>query len=337
MRTTDELRASLLAIPDAEVPRSAAIADGIAQAVAYLDSDVAVASIEADTYWPKWHSPWWQMTMLWELGEAARIPQRSVAAMVKGLDALRLHTFPIREEEWPAGADRKRDTSCHCALGTIDQVLTACGVDVDAALPWIEPWYARYQMRDGGYSCDEEAYLVEHECPSSMVGTVALFEALLRRGPSETADRAAAFLVERELRLGSPTVHNAEEREMAPRWLELASPRFYFYDVLRGSSALVRWAASQRRTIPARAIVRVVDHLVATSPDGIVRVGRRPFAGIGTLAREADGTWKRQPVAPTFALVDAVSVVGQPSEVLTAEWRATRHALVGLIDDGLVS
>jgi hypothetical protein len=36
-------------------------------------------------------------------------------------------------------------------------------------------------------------------------------------------------------------------------------------------------------------------------------------------------------------LLDAVSVVGAPSATLTAEWRETRHALVALIDAGLVT
>ncbi|NVB80036.1 MAG: hypothetical protein HOV81_16700 [Kofleriaceae bacterium] len=326
----------MTAVPDAEVPRTPAIEAGIDEAVRYLDSDAALASIAADVYWPKWNCPWWQMTMLWELGEAARIPTRAAAAMVEGLRALRLHTFPIRPEDWPPNADRWRDTSCHCALGTIDQVLSACGVDVDAELPWVRPWYARYQMRDGGLNCDEAAYLVEDECPSSMVGTVAPFEAMIRRGPSEFLDRAAALLVARELRLGSPTRHNAEERDMAPRWLELAFPRFYFYDVLRGLTALVRWATAERRAIPAHAIAHVAEHLARAHPDGVVRVGRRPFDGIGTHARQPDGVWRRQPNAATFPLVEAVAVIGEPSGALTAEWRKTRHALVALIDAGLV-
>ena len=54
----------------------------------------------------------------------------------------------------PGGADPHRDVSCHCALGSIHQVLAACGVDVDRALPWIRPWFVRYQMADGGLNCD---------------------------------------------------------------------------------------------------------------------------------------------------------------------------------------
>src|SRR5262249_2697179 len=157
-----------------------------------------------------------------------------------------------------AGADVGPDSMCHCALGSIYQVLTACGVDVDAALPWIKPWFVRYQMADGGLNCDSTAYLVEDECPRSMVGTVAPCEAmLLSRGTPEQeafVERAARFLMERRLMLGSATVHNAEERAAQVLWLAPCFPRFYFYDVLRGLTALARWAERSGRTIPLAAI-----------------------------------------------------------------------------------
>jgi len=74
-------------------------------------------------------------------------------------------------------------------------------------------------MADGGLSCDEAAYLETDECPSSMVGTVAPFEGMLLGAPGEwTAtqlaflERAAGFLVDRRLMMGSQTQHNAAER-----------------------------------------------------------------------------------------------------------------------------
>jgi hypothetical protein len=328
------LRQRLIAIPDVEVP---ARLDGLDEAIAYLASDAAAASLAEDSYWPKWDSPWWQMVLLFELGLARRIPERAVRAMVAALEAYPVHTFPIRPEEWPPGVHPSRAASCHCALGSIDQVLAACGVDVDADLPWVREWYERYQMRDGGLNCDEKAYLVEDECPSSMVGTVPPFEALLRRGPSRVADRAAQFLIDRELVHGSSTRHNAEERDSAPKWLAPAFPRFYLYDVLRGATALVRWATAGRQALPLRAIEPAFSHLATVAGDGVVRIGRQVFAGIGTWRGGDDGTWRRDPVARTFPLLDAVSQVGAASAPLTAEWRATRHALIALIDAGRVT
>jgi hypothetical protein len=86
-----------------------------------------------------------------------------------------------------------------------------------------------------------------------------------------------------------------------------------------------------------QSVETVVRHLVGISADGIVRVGRQGFAGIGTWAQETDGAWRRQPTCATFPLLEATSVVGAPSAALTAEWRATRRGLVALIDAGLVS
>jgi len=310
---------------DPEPPQVAGLAEAIEDSVRYLESDAALRSLETDTYWPKWDSPWWHMVLLWELGEAQRIPQRVVSAMVAGLNALPLHIFPIHEHEWPPGLDRFRHSTCHCALGSMAQVLRACGVDVARELPWAMPWFARYQLPDGGLNCDESAYLVEGECPSSMVGTVAAFEAMLELDPaSDFVERAAQFLIERRLSRGSQTAHNAVERDREPDWRTITFPRFYFYDILRGAHALVRWASITSRTLPHDAIAGAIEHLAASFPDGVVRVQRRAFEGWGTLER---GTWQRVPNASTFPLLELTSTLGAPSAAATRQWTATRHAL----------
>lgn len=324
----------IVRVTDPEPPRVDGLAEAVDDSVRYLASDAALRSLETDTYWPKWHSPWWHMVLLWELGEAPRIPPRVVRAMVDGLNALPLHIFPIRDQDWPPGLDRFRHGTCHCALGSMAQVLAACGVDVARELPWVIPWFARYQMPDGGLNCDESAYLVEDECPSSMVGTIAPFEAMLELDPeSAFVERAARFLIERQLSRGSQTVHNAEERDREPAWHAIAFPRFYFYDVLRGASALVRWATITRRSLPLDAIGGVLEHLATAFPDGVVRVQRQAFAGVGTW-REAAGGWERAPRASTFPLLEVTSVIGQPSPAATRQWTATRHALRALNERG---
>jgi hypothetical protein len=259
--------------------------------------------------------------------------------MVGRLDAMPLKIFPIRPEDAP-GANLSRDCLCHCALGCLYQVLAACGVDIDAAAPWVKPWFPRYQMADGGFNCDETAYLVEHECPSSMVATIAPFEAMLLapRAPDQQAflERGAAFLVERKLMLGSPTVHNAAERDAASSWLAPCFPRFYFYDVLRGLSALVHWAEESGRTIPRTAVEPVVEHLTGAFPDGAIRVQRQGFAICPTTLREgADGAWSRQPTS-SFPLLEATSAIGTPSAALTRQWAATRRGLLPLLEAGRV-
>jgi hypothetical protein len=332
-----DLRQRLASVPAAQP--SDDLEPGIADSVRFLGSDAALRSIATDIYWPKWDSPWWHMLLLHELGEALRIPDGTVRAMVDGLNALPLKTFPVRPED-AVGYELWRDSSCHCALGNIYQVLTACGVDVDAALPWIKPWFIRYQMADGGLNCDETAYRTEHGCPSSMVATVAPFEAmLLGRWTAEQRvflERAAGFLIERKLMLGSPTVHNADERQAQASWLSLCFPRFYFYDVLRGLAALVRWADLNGGSIPLRAIAGVIAHLVEAFPDGVVRLQRQGFSRCPTTrAPLPGGEWVRRPTSH-FPLLDAASAVGKPCAASTRQWSATRRGLLDLLETGRI-
>lgn len=331
--------AKLAAVPHPEVPRGEAIERGIAASVAYLGSDAALAAIALDPYWPKWDSPWWHMLLLHELGETRRIPARAAAAMVEGVDRF-LHVFPIRPDEGPAGYDPYRDVPCHCALGCVVPVLAGCGIDVDRALPWVRPWFVRYQMADGGLSCDESAYLVAGECPSSMVGTIAPFEAMLLARdlgdlPAEQAafvDRAAGFLIARALVYGSPTVHNAAERESAPAWRLPCFPRFYFYDVLRGLDALVRWAAATGSALPWRSVSPALADLVARFPDGVVSVQRDARAGWPSI--DPSGPRGARQPASSFPLLEAASRLGEPSAALTRQWSEVRRGVQRLAEAG---
>lgn len=339
MFTTSDLLRVLSAVPDPGSASSSHLDGGIEDSLRYLGSDAALRSLEDDAYWPKWDSPWWHLLLLHELGETPRIPDRVVDKLVEALEALPLHIFPIHPEDSPPGTDPYRDSQCHCALGCVTQVLTACGVDVDRRLPWVKPWFVRYQMADGGLNCDATAYLVTDEVPSSMVGTIAPLEAMLLGSwsPEQATflDRAADFLVGRQLMLGSRSVHNGVEREREPSWLQPCFPRFYYYDILRGAAALARWAALSGKRLPLRALSGAVEHLVATFPDGIIRIGRRAYEGIGTL-RKLDGVWSRVPEASRFSLLEAASAVGEVSPTLTRQWSETRRALLELLDQGQI-
>jgi hypothetical protein len=187
-------------------------------------------------------------------------------------------------------------------------------------------------MADGGASCDPTAYL-SGECASSMVATIAPLEAMLARPPGDFVDRAAAFLVERRLTSGSPSRHNAEERAAAPQWLLPCFPRFYFYDVLRGLAALVRWAEARGRPLPLAAVSGAASHLAAAYPDGVVRPQRQAFAGSHTRAL-VGGAWVRGQPATTFPLLDATSRLGEPSPALTRQWTEARRGLLRLAEAG---
>lgn len=343
MTTLDDLRRRLTDVPDPQLLPGVSVDHAIADSVRYLGSDAALRSIEADVYWPKWHSPWWHMLALHELGEARRIPERAAVKMTEALAAFPIKIFPIQPGELPPTADPSRDVLCHCALGSMYQILAACGRDVDRELPWIEPWFVRYQMADGGLNCDDAAYRRGDECPSSMVATIAPFEAMLLGRPggwtpehAAFVERAAGFLVERRLMLGSPTTHNAAERTSQLAWLEPCFPRFYFYDVVRGLAALVRWAEIAERPLALRAIAGVLDHLLAKFPDGAVRRTRLSCAGVGTWMQAPSGEWRRHNPAPRFPLLDATSALGQPCPYLTRQWAAARRGVLRLIERGRV-
>ena len=133
--------------------------DELQSSIDYLNSERALNDLEADPYWPKWHAPWWHMLLLHEMGEVKNIPEAVIWAHVSALSRMPVKFFPFSEEEFSEGADPFRQMPCHCQLGTVYQVLASWGVDVDKELPWIRPWFLRYQMADGGLTCDNEAYL----------------------------------------------------------------------------------------------------------------------------------------------------------------------------------
>lgn len=304
-----DLLDQLAALPDPEVPITSRVADAIEHSARYLASDAALRSVDVDPYWPKWDAPWWHALALFEIGEARRIPERLAQALADRVDAL-----PSRE------LSSAPEAMCHCAIGCLAQVLAACGVTERA---WFQPWCARYQMADGGLNCDETAYAVAGECPSSMVGTIAPFEAMMHRDPAFAA-RAAAFLRLRRLVDGSPTRHNAEERDAAPAWLLPTFPRFYFYDVLRGLAALVAYG----EPIAAGVVEPAVTHLARAFPDGVVRVRRQAWAAVGNWL---PGTLQRVPTASRFPLLDATGALGEPNAFLTRQWTAVRRGLRALV------
>ena len=341
--TPAALRDLLTRVPTPQVAPDPQVARAIDRSLEYLGSDAALASIERDPYWPKWDSPWWHILLLEEIGEVRRVPARTLERLVDRMNRMPIHVFPIDPGDAPPGTDRHRDTTCHCALGCLCRALSGFGLDFDAALPWASPWFVRYQMADGGLNCDGDAYLQTDECPSSMVATIAPFEAMLAGDATAWSPerrmflaRAAAFLIDRRLVLGSPTRHNASERVSAARWRASCFPRFYFYDALRGLQALVRWAERTGGALPVAAVSPVVQHLVARCPDGVVRREREAVEGVTTHARASDGRAVRQP-ASRFPLLDATSVVGQACPYATGAWTTSRQALLGLIDRGLLT
>ncbi len=306
----------------------------IEDSVSYLSSDRALKNLGVDAYWPKWNSPWWYMLLLHEMGETQQIPERAIQKYVEAQGRMPLKIFPIHPGEMPPGIDPYRETPCHCQLGNAYQVLSAWGLDVDRELPWIRPWFLKYQMADGGMNCDNSAYLVSNECPSSIVGTIAAFEALVLHSPkgwSEAEEnfvsQGAKFLMSRKLKNGSQSMHNASERVSAELWTKLCFPRFYFYDVLRGLCALLAWSEKTGEVIPVDCIRDVVSALDARFPNGDVRCERLSFDGTTTLLPTSTGEWIRRQPATLFPLLEKVSKVGEVSPFLSQQWARAKVLL----------
>lgn len=280
----------------------------VEDSAAYLASPEAAASLARDPYWPKWHSPWWHIVLLWELGRADAIPAQAAEAMTRAIDAKYLRFMPLTKAELPPGKDEGRDVACHCALGVMAQALQARGIAVRERLPWFLDWFLRYQLPDGGWNCEAEAYSGSRK--SSMLSTVAVLEALLVLENTDEeracADRAAGYLIAHRL------VRATTGEVIDPEWLKLCFPRFYDYDILRGLNALRRWARKRGRSVPPDAVADAADLLA----------GRPLIVGRDALARASlvptDAGWVRG-AATRFPLLDAVSRVGAPAPALRVE------------------
>lgn len=241
---------------------------------------------DSDPYWPKWDSPWWQMTLLWELGRAKEITAQTSQAMVAAIQAHYRRFFLPSEDPAPETTDPYRHIMCHCGWGTIYQVLTACGRDVDQELPWVRPWFLKYQLPDGGLNCADNAYTGSRK--SSIVSTLPPMEAMLAvRNPTaeEEAflDRGAQYLLRHRL------VYSTAGELLNEDWLTPFFPRFYEYDELRGLTFLVKWSRRRGRLLPAE-VQESVERLQRLSMRGMP-AGRPTWLEEKTLAFQ-DGSWK---------------------------------------------
>ncbi|MBX9839058.1 MAG: hypothetical protein K2X69_12200 [Silvanigrellaceae bacterium] len=309
----------------------------------YLSSKEALLSIEKDPYWPKWNSPWWHMSLLHEMNETKKIPDKVILKMITALNNLPIQYFPIYDNDLPININKIKDTSCHCALGNMYQIIHAYGVDVDKELPWIKPWFFKYQMLDGGLNCDEKAYHQTEECPSSMVGTIAAFEAVLLnitriRTAEEIKflDKGAQFLLGRQLMFGSKTRHNAEEQESEKKWLLPCFPRFYHYDVLRGLNALLNWSLICQKEIPLASISPVTLYLVEQFSDGLIRNLRLSYIAEGSYLFDSEEKMNLRTNAELFPLLKETSMVGNISPYLSEQWNACKSKINLLLEKNLI-
>lgn len=297
--------------------------------IEYLQSDEMRRSFDVDPYWPKWDSPWWHMTLMWQLGEARRIPKEAVERWVIAMNTRYLRIFPFTEEEVPEGVDPLFDVMCHCGLGTAYQVLRAAGVDVEAELPWVREWMLKYQMAEGGWNCDEAAY-VRTPAKSSVVSTVPILEAMLglpaRTSAQEAAlDRGVAYLLHRKL-FRSVTTGGVIDQN----WLQLTFPRFYEYDVLRGLGVVAEWSVQRGRKVEPELIAEAIEVVASKvrEKDGVIGlpVEMQSHKSCGSRIMGPDGKWTKGE-SSEFELLRASSKIGETCAPLTQAWEAIKTKL----------
>jgi len=305
--------------------------------VARLESDAALASLAEDPYWPKWDSPWWWITLLFELGLARRIPKSTAEALAIAIDTHYPHHFPFDESELPPGKDFYRHVICHCALGTVVQVLDGCGIATKDRLPWARPWFLRYQLPDGGLNCDEAAY-TKPQPHSSIVSTLPALEAMLGRDGSPLDEEAEAFLDRGAGYLLARRLWRSLSRDGAiihADWALSCFPRFYDYDLLRGLHFLVRWALRRGKALPAIAIEEPLSTIAAASgPGGAISPGRRCWEGARSRGPDETGPWNAWVPARAFPLLEATGQPGRPSQPLSADWHEVLDGLARLDEGG---
>ena len=287
--------------------------NAIAKSISYLESSAAHQSLERDAYWPKWDSPWWHMSLLWEMGLADRIPATIVEKLVQVSNARYIRFFPTAKEPLPTGADPKTDVPCHCQVGMLYQVLTACGVPVDEAVPWLRPWLLKYQLPDGGLNCDEKAY--DKPSPkSSVVSTLPPLEAILfctnrPFTPVEETflDRGADYLIAHKL------FRSADGKKIINKdWLKICFPRLYDYDLLRGLRFLTEYSAVREKTLPGSAIQETLGLL---HTQGTIKVQHSMWNDPATG------------FTSDFELLRLVSEIGRPEPTLNQAWNKIQSGL----------
>jgi hypothetical protein len=308
--------------------------------LAYLGSPAAVEAIAQNTYWPKWTAPWWHILLAHERGDSPD-PVRTSAAR-ELLEAMRARYIPaFLPEEFPdlSGTD---NSFCFCALGTIWPAFEEAGIDIEKTLPWVREWVLRYSLPNGGASCDDRLYRQENP-GSSIVATTALLEFFVesRLGPNSPAELKfthglAKDLIDRKLLHSLPGTVNEEELEDEADWRLLCFPRFYFYDVLRGLTAVTRYAERTETVIPYAAISEAVELLEAKAKRGPLTVERDAISEVGGYVFK-DGKRIREERSSLFPALAENLKIGKVSTALQSEWEATRARIAKLRKKGLLT
>ncbi|MDO9630256.1 MAG: SH3 domain-containing protein [Acholeplasmataceae bacterium] len=301
--------------------------EAIQKSIDYLNSEEAKSSLNRDTYWPKWDSPWWHILLLHELGLIKEVPEDIMNLFSKLIDQKVLHFFPFTEDEMPKDTDPYREILCFCAAGSIYQMLFNYGIDVDSKIPWLRDWFTKYQLPDGGYNCNEDAYTKEVQ-KSSITSTLPVVEALLLINPTalelSALTNAADYIVNHQL------FRKLSDHEiMHPNFTEIRFPRFYEYDYLRGFSFLYHFRRLYGYQFPTSITDEVEEMVSQVIVDGLITLKGIPLSEY-SYNPTPEGKWEKGK-ASTFDLLDLVAEPRFKSLVLTKAWNEMKPKYLQVI------
>lgn len=293
--------------------------EALQKTIDYLNSSDAHFSLKRDVYWPKWDSPWWHILLLHELGLIKEAPQSIMELFAEVINDNVLHFFPFTEEEMPKDTDPYRQILCFCAAGSLYQMLYNYGIDVDLKIPWLREWFTKYQLPDGGYNCNEDAYTKDNP-KSSMTSTLPMVESLLLFKNEDITDseldslyKAAEYIVAHRLfrKLTDQSI-------MDPNFIEIRFPRFYEYDFLRGFTFLFNYREKYGYSFPDFITDEVEELVNRQLVDQIITL-----KGISFQERSynptSEGKWEKGE-ASYFDLMKLVMETNHQSLVLTKAW-----------------
>lgn len=302
------------------------------ETINYLSSDEAFKSLEKDPYWPKWDTPWWRITLLYELELTHLIPTKIITKMTEQINTHYLKFFPFVEEDIPEGIDPISQIMCHCALGTMYQILDK--LNHSKSISWAREWFIKYQIDDGGMNCDEVSYTKDIP-KSSLVSSLPPLEAILNikninQKEEEFLDKGAEYLISKKI------FKNSKNEVISKEWLSPFFPRFYEYDILRAISFLTKWAVKRSKELPVDSIIEpltLLDNKI--SNDNYFITSKPYFLDVNTRYKDENSNWQSKK-ADSFPLLDYVISSNIGTKYLTKQWYETIKNLKALHDKSLL-
>lgn len=287
--------------------------DALEDTIKFLNSEQALEMLKKDVYWPKWNSPWWHASLLYEMGLSRLIPDSVIQVIIDEMNRTYPRFFPIEDHEIQEVKQLYNKFPCHCQIGNIYQILRSKRDNIDEVMPWLRTWLSTYQLPDGGLNCESEAY--KNSMKSSISSSLPVFEALmlcaettgLTPQEDDFIDKAAAYVINHRL------IHKTNGEIINPEHLLFQFPRFYYYDFMRGLQFLVRWKRYRNTNLADEVIAYGMTILKEKLKANAFVLEFSDFMTLKTKAYDEPGTLTKVSLTTGFPLLEAVNRVGHSS------------------------